>query len=343
VERGQIAALKRKIKNADSSTMVKIVHPLLDQKEEIPAEVIQALRDRIQQGVYLDSFVMADLIVRSKDYDLYQIPHTKAMTLGNVDALIKLLSAEIPDGEIEERLCADLERRIDGNDPVWRKYIVEALRDFGSIECLELLEAIDYEFDPKFKTASIITKALDATSTIGVPEDFRKWGARITSEVDLAFGELVKEAIISVRDRNRPRPPKWSYKPCSSTSVFSDARDYADKASSHLNSDLGSALNNLRKATESLLKTLIKIRDIKPKKDKPIEQLELPELLSIIQTELRPPKPIFVQLETLQKQTTLGSHDQGHPVDSFANKDTVSGLISTYNIVEKYFADLPSQ
>ena len=159
-------------------------------------------------------------------------------------------------------------------------------------------------------------------------------------EADVMLGKLLKEAIASVRERNVLGDDIWRDESKESYSKFPHTTPYINFARSHLSGDLGAALNNIRKATESLLKSVIKLTAIQPDKKEPIEEMQLPTLMAIVMDKKHkrnPDKYIYQYLEILQKQTTLGSHDQGAPIHEMVDRNMVEGVISTFNKVQQYF------
>lgn len=339
MERGRVLSLKRKIGLADGSKIREIVEELIAEEKQAPAEVIDALKERISKGIYIDSWTMGKLIVFSRDRDLYQIPHMKSMVLGNVEVLVDLLHAGIPDGAIEDRLCERLADDFDRNAYGFRQFVMEALRDYGSIKCLDTLEAIDFDFHGRFQTAKTFDDALGKQPG-KAGESFSEWGERVIRGTDVMLGKLLKDAISSVRERNLSGEDSWNDEPKQSDSRFPQATGYIDLAHSHLSGDLGAALNNIRKATESLLKSVIKGQEIQPDKKEPIDEMQLPTLMAIVMDKRHkrnPEKYIYQYLEILQKQTTLGSHDQGTPIDNLVERSMVEGAIAMFNLVHKYF------
>ena len=340
MERGRIQSLKRRISRANDLTLSEIAQELISEGHQPPVEVFGALRERIMKGAYIDSRKMSKLIILSRDRDLYQIPHTKVMLHGNVEALVDLLRARIPDRAIEDRLCERLANDFEQNAYGFREFVLVALKDYGSIKCLDTLEAIDFDFHGRFQTAKTVDDALKnqpISQSMESPSDF---GWRVLREVDVMLGKLLKEAITSVRERNFLGEDMWSEESKKPASKFHRANIYIDLARGHLSDDLGAALNNIRKATEYLLKSVIKLQAIQADKKGSIEEMQLPTLMAILmdtRNNKNPNKVIYQHLEVIQKLTTLGSHDQKAPIDEFVNRDMVVGLISTFKVVQGYF------
>ena len=341
MERTRVQSLKRKIGKADNSKLEEIAEELISEGAQTPKEVIDALTQRLRDGAILGSLTMGKLIVLFRDRDLYQIPHTKAMFLGNVEVLVDLLRSKIPHSEIEEHLCDRLVHDFEENSFGSRQIVLEALRDFGSIKCLDTLEMIDYDFHGRFNTSKYVIDAINANEPNrqgGISN--KKFLDRAKHRANVMLGNLLEDAISAVSERKVVGEYEWNDQLTQLNSLFPRAAEYIAFAHSHLDDDLGSALNNIRKATEYVLKTVIKSQGIKPDKKEPIDGLQLPTLMAVLmdkQNEKNPEKHIYQYLESLQKLTTLGSHDQGDPIDKMVDRKMVEGAISTYNKVQEYF------
>ncbi len=348
MERGRFLSLKRKIDQADGSLLEQIGEELLSEGEAAPLELIAALTLRLTRGAYIYSRTLAKLVILFRNQDLYEVPHTKSMLLGSIDVLVDFLRASIPDREIEVRICERLMHDFEKNSYGFREYCLIGLRDYGSINCLDTLEAIDFDFHGRFQTARTVDEALEQNSRYDKSEiSFTDWSDAVIRNTDLVLGERIKEAIAAVRSRNLQPKYEWSDQvtPVSvhvplETVFFEQANGYLELARIQLDTDLGSSLNNIRKATESLLKTVIKIQKIQPKSVDTIDQMLLPSLIGTVMSNSGVkliPKHIHQYLTFIQSMSTMGSHDQGLPSDSLFERGSVEGLLSTFNIVRKFF------
>lgn len=348
MERGRFLSLKRKIDQANASLLAQVAEELLCEGEAVPSDLVVALTLRLSSGAYLNSWTLGKLVVLSRNRDLYEVPHTKNILLGSIDVLVDFLRAGIPDREIEVRICERLMRDFEENSYGRRDFCLIGLRDYGSINCLDTLEAIDFDFHGRFQTAKTVAEALDQNSRRDESEiTFMEWSDAVIRNTDLMLGARIKEAIEAVRSRNLQPKYEWSdqVSPESvqiplETDFFEQANGYLELARIQLDTDLGSSLNNIRKATESLLKTVIKIQKIQPKSVDTIDQMLLPSLIGTVMSNSGVkliPKHIHQYLSFIQSMSTMGSHDQGLPSDSLFERGSVEGLLSTFNIVRKFF------
>jgi hypothetical protein len=340
MERGRIESLKRRLQGSNSLDFQKVADELLRDLEQVPTELLAVFKSRLAVGAMVSADVLAQFVIRTRDRTLYEIPQVKSALLSNIMILPRLLEARIPDEEIEKRVCADLEMRMKSEDAIFRRICVEALRDFGSLECLGTLEAVEYDFHGKYKAADVIQSASDATGTADRVTSLLEYSQSLMRSVDIAFGRLLKEAISEVRVRAATPLRDWGEEMVADSDPFAASRRYLHLARGSLDSDLGAALNNARKALESLLKATIAIRKLKPRKDGPIDQMELPELIGTVMSDLdnKPPKAIHVHMETVQRLSTIGSHDQGMPIEIVSTKESVTGVLSQVEILIRYFA-----
>lgn len=339
MERGRLLSLKRAIVQSDYTSFVKLVDELIAETEPLPLELVQALKVRLSGGAVTDSSTAGKLIVRTRSRDLYQVPSVRACVLDNVDVLIKLLKNGIPDLDIEKQLCERLISEFEKSNPVLRSSILEALRDHGSIRCLDTLELIEYSFHGKYKTAKLLSASTGNSVQPALPEEFI---SQIERKADTHVGALVKEAIVKIRERNSLGDDSWGNSPKPSP-IFPLFDDYVRHAENGLaRNDLGGPLNHVRKAVEHVLKSVIKMQGITPKSSDPIDQMQLPGLMGTVMdrgNRWTPDKWVYQLIESLQKQTTMGSHDQGVAVEVVATPEMVKGAISTAIQVRKYFEE----
>ena len=111
-----------------------------------------------------------------------------------------------------------------------------------------------------------------------------------------------------------------------------------DKAKFKSDSDLDGSLNDLRKALEELLKSAVFEAQENSDSTPGLDGLQIEQLLPKLKALYQIPKPIFVQIESLQRQTTLGSHGQGSVgYDEFLSPEIIKGHISQFEKIRDYF------
>lgn len=338
MERGRIEALKLRLKWQTAWTeRDSVLREMLSVDEDDPAlhELVSVLCELLRAGQRVNGDLLTDLIVKTRSDELYRSarsPNAEGpiLTFDPIRAS-RLLAARIPDPEIEDWLCIDLERRWK-EDIVWRKQIVEALKDHGSIDCLPVMYAIEYEFSGRFKAAKTIS---EAGADRDAPEDFESWERQVGRKVDIAFGELLREAIARISARGDPHP-------ATAFGLHSAVKKRFARADEHLSmskdADIAGRLNALRRALESVLKEVIKELRLPVKRQEPIDELALDVLMAIVQGGVDLPKPIRQFLQELQNRTTLGSHDQGDfRVEDLVPEDAWKGILATFGIVKNHF------
>lgn len=340
MEVGRIESLKRQLKRSKNPLELdEVVKELLQVQEGCPKVLIDVLREKILQGMLPTQTILVAAVVAWKDKQLYEASKSHIF---DEHELCSLLKAGIPDADIERRLCSCLDENHDG-DMTWslrRVSIVEALRDAGSIECLETLQAMEYDHDGRYKTASLVlSNGGDSPNSID-PFDFEKQLKSAQNKIDFNFGELLRQSISRVRTRNTPVPSNWVRDHDMEDNFFSSALVYIEKSNGHLNSDLDASANHLRKALEALLKEIIRTAKVEvTKKDLNVNHAELKDLVPIIHSEYRLPKEIATYIESVQRISTQGSHEQGKPVDEHLSGDIIRGEIAKLKFVVKYFRE----
>jgi len=223
-----------------------------------------------------------------------------------------------------------------------RSEILRALEEHGSTDCLDDLEAIQYEFEPQLQTAE---RAQDIDTTeerIGV-EPQRGLDTvlqAVTHLADIAFGEKVRAALQRIRERGQPRVSDWAM-PVAPKETFALAKSYIERAEQHVaGQDYGASLNYCRKALEAALKSLIKTQQLNVKKDTPVDKLELPPLIAAINSQLDLPKDIRMAIESVQRDSTYGSHDQGVVPTEILTAAIAQATIDKYRQIEGHLANV---
>jgi len=213
MERGRIESLKRNLIRpyADIDNMPSQIRELA---EYCPEEMIKYFLNNISNGIIPSPPVLIELVLSLRDRELYLVSK-KYILKNDIDKAIRLLEAEFPDPEIEELLINELPKYIDDFNP-WRRFIVTALMNHGSINCLGALQAIEFEFDPKQKRSEVLIVAtknsiIDGTSAHASNFDFVPKMTRL--EAQSTFGQLLKKAVKTISERNLLPKDDWVITP----------------------------------------------------------------------------------------------------------------------------------
>jgi hypothetical protein len=146
MDRGRLASLMRRIQHsssiehrASSIELAVVVDEVLSVADPIPDELTSALAGRVRSGAALANRSLANLVGRTQSRSLYNAARSGFLT--DLWSVLIIYQAGVQDPELERLLCSWLfEYGSRSPDPVRRRYIVEALRDHGSLECLPALE-----------------------------------------------------------------------------------------------------------------------------------------------------------------------------------------------------------
>lgn len=349
IERGRKESLRRKLVNPTRETMNDISHQIIELRENFPKELLETFIQKIENGFYPDKSVLIKLVVSLRNKELYEA--SKSVLINGVWDKIELLKADIPDPEIEQRLTNSL---IDYfvDDFVIRKEIVECLRDYGSIECLDSLYGLEFDYDPKYKTDIAIQKGLEK---LDIEIDFddvesltdeekrtlvRRGADKLIRDVDITFGKLLKDSIKVISQRNKTSKQDWRTQN-DLNSVYLKSYNYSlIKAKEKYRDDFKGALNATRQSLEALLKHIVYENGLKPKAQ--IDNLQIENLVQILRdAKLDIPRPIFTQIELVQKQSTIGSHDQGSILhEDIFTSQMILGIIEALEKINENLKDL---
>ena len=133
-----------KIKNGQTpEELLNAVYKILE-LGAVNHEVADAVLGAIEAGKYLLPKTIAKIVGQSKSKKLYA--STKENLLTDQESLLELHRQSYPDLEIEKGLCDELYRAVADDhretNLIYRKSVVESLRDQGTASALPTLEAI---------------------------------------------------------------------------------------------------------------------------------------------------------------------------------------------------------
>jgi hypothetical protein len=157
-------------------------------------------------------------------------------------------------------------------------------------------------------------------------------------KADLEFGERLDAAVRLVQGRGKSPAGEWGA-PARIDDVFTLARSYVQKAEQHVAAhDYGAALNYCRKALDAALKSFIKTLGLTVKREAPVDKLELPTLIAAINPQVHLPKEIRMAIDSVQRDSTYGSHDQGVAPEEVLTAAIAQATIDKYRQVETHLA-----
>ncbi len=331
MERGRLLSLQRRI---TTGKIHDVIGEILAIDEELPQELLALIKESICARAIFDGETFGKLVIRTRDREIMDAP--QVFPSFHVGTLCELMRARIPDKRIEAALCQRLAYDFETNSYGFRQFVLETLRDCGTIGSLDYLDAIAYDFSARHKLAETISMASPEVS----PALTRDYAQHLTKTTDIFLGNLLKETIAAIRKRNDVGDDLWGLLALRGD-LFDRAVKYREKANHHLdNNDIGASLNYLRKATEAMLKTVIQLMQLRLEKGDPVDKMQLPTLMAVLMDKKQvqnPDKTIHKFLENLRDISTLGSHDQGEDSDDLVGVNTARGSIETFDKTLSYF------
>jgi hypothetical protein len=338
VDKGRLLSLKRRIAAAQTFELTELTEELAKLGSPVPEDLVGAIAERIERGQYVVTGTVASLVAASGSRRLYAA--AREHLIKDTWALITLLRADIPATDIEKRLRDELYQVFRNSDDPRRSEILRALDEHGSTDCLDDLKAIQYEFEPRLRTARLARDIGATPERIGPqagPEALLK---AVTHRADIAFGENVRIAAQRIRERGKPPVSGWDTA-AAPDDPFALAKSYIEKAERHVaGHDYGASLNYCRKVLEAALKALIKTQGLTVKKDAPVDKLELPPLIAAINSQVDLPKDIRMAIEAVQRDSTYGSHDQGVVPGEVLTAAIAQATIDKYRQIEAHLANV---
>jgi hypothetical protein len=134
-----------------------VIKELLNLSESLD-RVVNIVERRIDQGVYVLSQTLANLLAKERSKTLYAKVSTELHK--DVWSLLILYKAKYPDEEIEKMLTKTFYSIAADDSNFVRSAIIEAMREVGSKEVLPTLEAIAYDLRPGTTVGKFFSNAL---------------------------------------------------------------------------------------------------------------------------------------------------------------------------------------
>jgi hypothetical protein len=338
VDRGRLLSLKRRIAAAQSFALTELTEEVAALAPPVPEELVAAIAERIEQGAYVVTGAVASLVAATRSRRLYVA--AREHVFGDCWALIKLLRADIPDPAIEKQLRNGLYRVYQDSAEPRRSEILRALVEHGSTDCLDDLEAMQYELAPKLQTLKLARDMASEPEHLDPRLSLEEQFHVVTRRADLVFGESLQSAIQRIRERGKLPANDWAAT-AAADHPFAFAKAYIQRAEQHVaGQDYGAALNYCRKALEAALKSFVRRRGINIRKDGPIDKLELPPLIAAINSQVALPKDIRMAIDAVKTDSTYGSHDQGVASKVNLTAAVAQATIDKYRQVEAHLTQI---
>ena len=338
VDTGRLLSLKRRIAAAQTIELTALTEDLVKLGSLVPEELVAAIAERIEHGQHVVTGAVAALVAASGSGRLYAAAQEQLTK--DTWALITLLRAGIPSPDIEKRLRDELYQVFRVSDDPRRSEILRALDEYGSTDTLDDLQAIQYEFEPRLRTATLARDIGASPERLGPQDGPDALLQAVTHRADIAFGENVRIAAQRIRERGKLPVTGWDTR-VAPVNPFALAKSYIERAEQHVaGHDYGASLNYCRKALEAALKALIKAQGLTVKKDAPVDKLELPPLIAAINSQVDLPKDIRMAIEAVQRDSTYGSHDQGVVPEEVLTAAIAQATIDKYRQIEVHLANI---
>lgn len=238
---GKVLSFKKRIKE-DEYDLHDTVKEMVNEWGQIPTDLIEALIERFEDEAQKHCpipWLMGDLLVASRDPRFFRIYVNKGWLPETPDFYLQILKSGLNAEQIEGRLCELLERDFISRDGIYVRIILDALGNYGSTDCLAVLQRLEYDLEKRFE---------DARAKISQPFSYER---KPLMEIDLEEALLRKGAILDVqRDaalssaiqsiikRDKPRDEDWLINFEDLDSRFLGFSEDHDGVGSHTGTDL---------------------------------------------------------------------------------------------------------
>jgi hypothetical protein len=331
-------------------------------KTDVSPSVLDALDRRILETIEQSYVAWATVIPYLRKYvrsELFKSMNEKHPTSGY--ELAELFKAGYGGDEVEHKLCDSLYEVFPNNGNPLRSYILDALKERGQTESLEMLEVIKYELNPDVKTKRIVAKSIleeevseddpsgiDKTLYMLEFQALFDFSKRVNSAIELILLRGVSKASISTDSLQVN--VKVAGEAIQST-VVNHVRQsrvdlYFSKAKSLLPEHPPESLNNMRKAAEAICKDILDETYEKKAEGKILKPASAFTSLEDMVQELKRRKQISIDIEkylaSLQSFGNFGSHDQELDPEDISREMAGSILLHLKAVVDWYKAFDPS-
>ena len=191
-------SIRREIKTGKHDCVAQIAKRMIAEWNELPLVFFFDLKQRILNGLMLEEDLHVGLIVHSKSLTLYQ-----NRSYYSNQGKQEFLKAGIPDKNIEIKLAEVVADDLRANRLGNIRNLLETLRDYGSLACLNILEVVDYDISTRIQVAQIKNQLFGGVSIKDPsPKDFVTYAKKYTTTVNLMLARLLKDSIREIRNRD---------------------------------------------------------------------------------------------------------------------------------------------
>lgn len=162
----------------------------LVKSEQVTEAVINLLLDRVAEGYLPQDFLLTDLFISTQNSALLELLKSDLKRL-HWECLCKLYEARVQEPLIEKLLTEALYKAALNPAEPSRRYIAKAMKAVGSVGVLDTLEAIEAELKDRAVAGAAFGDNLPLVDGLMVRSD-------------VAFHQLIVEAIQAVKERGNP-------------------------------------------------------------------------------------------------------------------------------------------
>lgn len=258
---------------------------------------------------------------QSKSKKLYAV--TKKDLVDDQDSLLELHRQNYPDSEIEERLCGKLSHAVADDsrpsDLIYRKSVVESLRDHGTESALLTLEVILRDQKSKLQEKKVVSSAIP----------------KIEIECEEEFVSLLRNAIQSIKNRGE-QTPRFE----TNDKAVGDVFEYQQKASDQLGrGEFDEALGTARKAAEAISADIYVLQGIEKESGKSPYNLKLQLRIEAIKPHIS--DLVYSHLKAIQVFGNVGTHhrEDDQPILTSSTVKAVLSHLDELAILFKEFRE----
>jgi hypothetical protein len=239
--------------------------------------------------------------------------------------------------DVEISLVNELYKIYKDNGSFTRREIIETLQEKGTQNVLPILNVIEYELAPLFKSQKVIADVIVKSEKDQISFDEYAWLAHYKSMQGFYDDLLIAINLISIRPpicvNSLSNATHLNISPSTSLSL-NKITQYIEKAENYLSTDPEASLNNMRKAIEAICNSLYDYLTINQDTKRNAKSFKnFDSLFQELKKTIEMPAHIILNVEHIQASGNYGSHDQ----DDFDHKVTQKIASSAFNNLEIVF------
>lgn len=194
------SSLRRKINvSCSSEELNEIAGKICSNWGSWPMSLFFDLKHRILKGLIISEECLVDLIIISKSRPLYLSKH-----YFSIDSQIRLMQSGLPDINLERKIAQNTAENLRKRHYGSIETSLKALRDFGTMASLTILEVAEFDIRPNIQVEKINSELFGEPNIEDLHFDgLGVYSQKLTTSLNVRLAVLLREAIVSIKERDQ--------------------------------------------------------------------------------------------------------------------------------------------